>query len=911
MPIGNAGIRPWFLLALGLAVTHLCAVSAGADELVQLAQNEPAQGEAGGDEGAQTSTGVEEIVVKGAESAAATDFNVADSVTAFSAADLVALGAANIADLSAFTPNLEIVTAGATSATFFIRGVGLNDFGANATSSAPVYQDDVPMNSQALQLGTLFDMETVNILRGPQGTGLARNASAGAIKLYGRKPTGQYTGFLRGRGGNFSYQEYEGAVEAPIFEDMLSGRLAFIFTDRDGTMKNRCGGAPPFSQRVPVPLPGVLNANRQTETGGPWSICGENPYNGTLSANPGGAISDVPVGLPKWVNDKHNWAARSTFLFEPTLDTSFLVNAHLTRRNELSRLGQSMGTNGYTCLNGDVANCSPVAPNTSRVVQVLGGTQGNGGAGYQSREIKQALTNYAPCYQWGWGYQNPAGCGAASSNPNFAVFDLAKRKVARKLARNLDKEPWQGDFNQVGPTKNDTEGVSLKSEITLPYDLEIDAVSGFDRYHRHVGVDLDFSPETLFQIDTHDSGYQFYQDVKLGGETPIFDTPITWDIGGWVLPEKIDVNVLVDLGKLSAFGVGERNYTQRLLSMGGYGSFSFDFSEDFTLDGGVRFNYEEKKMNYLLTQNFGGVSLELPLTEHDYYHAPTGTIRLTYRFSEDTHVFWKYTRGFKPGHYNATGSYISGITKAEPEYIDAYETGLRSEWFGGMLSTEASLFYYNYKGYQIFTAQQFAGSGPEFIVINANDAEVYGAEVNATVRAPWQGGYVNVNFGWLESQFLDFVLLQQAIVNLRGGQQTINRELQNSGHPLLNSPRFKVAITAEQALPLGKYGYLIPRYDGSWTDDTYYDATKGRGIPNLQGKIYAPKSTFAQRAHWIHNARLAYRTPDGRLEIAGWGRNLENSAYKTYTFDGSTFQQTSIYFVGDPRTFGGDITVTF
>jgi hypothetical protein len=40
-------------------------------------------------------------------------------------------------------------------------------------------------------------------------------------------------------------------------------------------------------------------------------------------------------------------------------------------------------------------------------------------------------------------------------------------------------------------------------------------------------------------------------------------------------------------------------------------------------------------------------------------------------------------------------------------------------------------------------------------------------------------------------------------------------------------------------------------------------------------------------------------------------RNLENSAYKTYAFDGSTFQQTTIYFVGDPRTYGGDVTVTF
>ena len=139
----------------------------------------PLEPEAGAEESTSNASqaGVEEIIVKGAESAAATDFAVADSVTAFSAADLVALGAAHIADLAAFTPNLEIVTAGATSATFFIRGVGLNDFGANATSAVSIYQDDVPMNSQALQLGTLFDMETVNVLRGPQGTGLARNSS--------------------------------------------------------------------------------------------------------------------------------------------------------------------------------------------------------------------------------------------------------------------------------------------------------------------------------------------------------------------------------------------------------------------------------------------------------------------------------------------------------------------------------------------------------------------------------------------------------------------------------------------------------------------------------------------------------------------------------------------------------------
>jgi outer membrane receptor protein involved in Fe transport len=170
---------------------------------------------------------------------------------------------------------------------------------------------------------------------------------------------------------------------------------------------------------------------------------------------------------------------------------------------------------------------------------------------------------------------------------------------------------------------------------------------------------------------------------------------------------------------------------------------------------------------------------------------------------------------------------------------------------------------------------------------------------------------VNVNFGWLETQFLDFLLIQQAEDTVNGFQTVLNRELQNSGNPLLNSPRFKVAITAEQAIPLGKWGYLIPRYDGAWSDDTYYDATKGRGIPNLDGLQYAPELTFAAPAHWVHNARVGYRTPDGRLEIAGWVRNIEDLAYKTYTFDGSTFQKTTIHFISDPRTYGGTVTVTF
>ncbi|TMA30012.1 MAG: hypothetical protein E6J87_19130 [Deltaproteobacteria bacterium] len=350
------------------------------------------------------------------------------------------LGATNIADLAAFTPNLEIVTTGSTTATFFIRGVGLNDFGANSTASVAVYQDDVPMNSQALQLGALFDTESVNVLRGPQGTGLARNSSAGAIKIYGRKPTGTFNGYLRADHGNYDFQYYEGAVEAPIYEDLLSGRFSFLYQDRNGTMKNRCGNAIPFEARV----------SSQTQTTlPPFSLCGEQVF----------GFSKIPTGLPTRVNDRHNWAGRGMLLFEPTLETSFQFNAHGTRRNEFSRLGQSYGTRGTFCLGGNFDNCplgaAGIYPNGGVINGLLGGTQGN--VGYTAPEVLQRLSEMLPCYNYGIpqgrllapqgpgepfepGHRCPTNLGLLST-PDGQALDTAKQLVRRELSRHLDRRP--------------------------------------------------------------------------------------------------------------------------------------------------------------------------------------------------------------------------------------------------------------------------------------------------------------------------------------------------------------------------------------------------------------------------------------------------------------------------------------
>jgi outer membrane receptor protein involved in Fe transport len=745
-------------------------------------------------------------------------------------------------------------------------------------------------------------------------------------------------------------------------------------------MKNRCGNAPAFEDRVPVP--NDTKALGKQITDAPWSICGEPVvFEEDELLNPIG-ISGIPVGLPSRLNDLDNWAARGTLHFQPTLDMSWLINAHGSRRDELTRVGQAIGTRGAYCdpdvvVLDDDGEPIPTSrlcgfqgdPDPARVLGLLGGSQGNAGLGYQAPEIRERLIELAPCNESLPGF--PSGTCFRLIDPftglptdNRAVDNAAKIQLADELAQGLDSEPWAGDFNlcglkftrddvgefdsfvdrdfaddgsfayvsgfllpgsrckeDKGRTKNDTYGGYLKGEIVLPFGMQLTTITSYDTYDRLLDIDLDFSPETLFEIRTDDDGWQFTQSLRLQGQLGDGGW-LRWDLGSWFLREQLDVVVTNDLGIFSAFGVGSREYTQDLWSTAGYASLAFDFWDDFTLDGGFRYNWEQKKLDYALTSDGNPdrdpVTNEiLPIVEklNETWTAPTGTIRLTYRFREDTHVFWKYTRGWKPGTYNATSSAEQGVSTARPEEIDAFEVGLRGSWFEGRFGLDFSLFYYAYRDYQIFTAQQFVGGQPEFVILNADEAEVYGAEVDAVAR-PWPGAFANVRFGWLESQFLDFVQLQQEIIVVSGiGQVTVNRQLQNTGNRLLNSPKFKVSLTAEQTLPLGRGGSVTARYDGVWTDTTFFDATEGRGIPNVDNVEFLPEDTIAQPAFWLHNLRLSYRPPGTAFgtawEIAGWVRNLTDESYKTFGFDASTFNNTSIYFVGDPRTYGGTLTVNF
>jgi iron complex outermembrane receptor protein len=833
------------------------------------------------------SEGVEEILVTG-EAGQGIEADASVSVTSFGADDLAALGVADVSDLAAFTPNLEIRAVGGTSATFFLRGVGLNDFTANATTSVVIYQDDVAQSLPALGLGQLFDVEKVDVLRGPQGSGPGRNASAGAIKIYSRKPTGEFGAQFRtelgwGETGGYMSQDYEGALEAPLLKDMLSARVAFRLKKSEPFGRNGC------RTDFPEGRARVTDPTQQPQPGTPI-FCDENR---TAVDNPDwfpGSpesrfwdISDVPNGLPDEVNDEDSWAVRGLWRFlPPDTDMDFLLNVHGAKLNQLSPLGQPIGTGG-----------SGAQP----------GFFGGSTFGYRQPEIVKQEEKI---------FDRLGGNASMDPVERQAIRSQTRTILSRKLAKDLDKRPYRGDYNLVGDERQDSWGVSLRGDLELD-SMQLTSIAAYEWYDRTRVSDSDYTPNLIFESDSKDDGWQFSYDLRAEGELEQI-SGFGWNAGAYYLIEEIDF--FRDTPASASLTSLVRQYTQTTQSLGVYSGLVWDLLDEFTLEGGVRLNWDRKDFDVGLTRSTRPVCSDFVINDivitegedckdGDTWLEPTGTIALTYHYSEEVSVYWKYSRGWKGAQLNAGGAVGDPFTLAEPETIDAFEFGFSGTWFDDRLNFHGTAFWYNYKDYQVFQTQNDEQSPPQRVVLNASDSIIYGAEVDVTVE-PIEQLIGVIRFSWLESEFADFTQRQLRTIppeNLMDPPRILPVLVDYTGNSLPNTPRFKVSGTVEYTVDLQRFGSLVPRYDFVWTDDVFFDSSEGRGSTNIQDEIFMPE--FAM----LHNARLAYRTPGGNIEIAYWIRNITDEVYKTLAFDASVAADLVGNLVGDPRTMGLSFSV--
>jgi len=153
--------------------------------------------------------------------------DVASSTSVFSGDDLAALRVTEARDLAEQTPGLmtKFGPNGLATVGFYMRGVGINDFTGTVDPSVGVYVDEVFQPTPDMLNFAVYDIERVEVLRGPQGTLYGRNSTGGAINFITAKPTSELEGFVRAGYGSYQTGTLTGAVGGPLTETLL-GRLS-------------------------------------------------------------------------------------------------------------------------------------------------------------------------------------------------------------------------------------------------------------------------------------------------------------------------------------------------------------------------------------------------------------------------------------------------------------------------------------------------------------------------------------------------------------------------------------------------------------------------------------------------------------------------------------------------------------
>lgn len=809
--------------------------------------------------------GVEEMVVVG-QGAATLLQDVAISVAAFDASYIEAVGATNIRDIAQFTPNLEIRSPfSASNPTLFIRGVGLRDFNANSSSSVAVYNDEVYMNSPSGQLAQFFDVEGVEVLRGPQGTLFARNASAGAIKVTARKPTGDFGGFVRTTYGRFNETSIEGAVEAPLTET-LSVRIAAVYNIRDGFTLNRCANRQswvsatldsPRDDRDRLTFIQCFNAQTvapTTEGGQAWNAGLVGRTGDFVLSRRGLRTAEfgvTPRDVDKWVNNRDNWAGRAIFRYQPSNELDVLFNFHGGQNRGQSRQFETVGR----------------APKP-----------GQGGLGTPQNDIY----TYVDSDQ---------------------VFGLQPQHFNGNPTRG---NPFAGDYNNTGLEKLDLIGSNL-SATYLAGSWEFKSLTAWEFNSRAVDANLDANPYIGIEVEYANRSWQVSQDLKATWEEIDF---LAIEGGVYYLHEKLTASNVFRLAPQAAV---IQDYVQKTDAFAVYAQAMWTLAESFNIEAGGRWNFEFKDFGihsgptpfgpppFVIDPLFDGRA-----STNISKDAPTGNLTFNYTPVDDVNYYVKFSRGWKGPAINAGAIATSGagadrlLSGARPEEVNSLETGIKATVWGSRARLNAAAFYYDYKNLQIFQLKNESGGIPVQTLLNANDAEVFGVELEADLSplqglvSSWMEGLrVFGSFAWLQSEYTDFKNTKISFV----GNQAIPILEDFSGNRLINSPEFSFTGYATWMFDFDGIGRIGPRFDWTFKDRVYFNQNNQRPL--------------SQRPLWLFNLRLEYQSPDGTIEVAGWVRNLLDEQYIGDAIDLSSFAAKIVYAIGDPRTYGVTMAVRY
>ncbi len=897
--------------------------------------------------------GIEEIVVTAQRQAESLQ-DVPIAVTAFTGETLAAQQIENTADLQLSLPNITFTKTNFTSSNFSIRGIGESVVSTSADQGVGVHINDMPVNNPRLFEIEFFDLERLEVLRGPQGTLFGRNATGGVVNLITARPKRDFGASADVEYGNFDSLKLNGMINVPVGET-LGFRVAGIYTKRDGYTKNlfddsNIDGRDSYALRgtvrweptdaTSIDLIGQYFREDSNRSRIQKQLCHRDP-SGVLGCSPDRLANET-------VNGNSTLAGIAT-------SAEFLRLAGAAPLVPFA-LGSVYGADAYAgvAVPGDLRTVNldynPTYKADETIVMAklehdFGDITLNVTGGYQDTSVR-SRTDY-----------NLTVGNSLATNPGFNAFRALFPSASRV-----------------------TQGANI---------CVSDVNAGFAGY---IGGFQDRCAPNPIEYDQSNLGARQYSfEAHIDSQ---FDGPFNFLLGGIYFDTKsnsdyyIAASALDYASALLGGGVGGQASPiydnqvgeYRLKAYAAFGEGYYDVSDQVKLTLGLRYTVDDKsvtdRQSPLLTAGrvpFGTTEIAAPFRQSDVkFERLTGRAVIDWKPTDDTLVYASYARGYKGGGINPpfNAALFTAPVNFKPETINAFEVGTKNVLLDGTLRANLTAFYYDYKDYQVSRIINRTS-------FNDNtDATVYGLEGEFIV-APIRALQFNLNASYLKTKIKDlqlvdardpsggrsdvviikdvtnasncavvptaagapradaFVNAVNAAIGLRPTQaiqgtsttgafgvcsalqgalattgvnpalavSATNPALSNlysvsdgvavdlSGNELQNSPEFKFAVGAQYTHDFENDMSLVARVDYSFTGD-YYGRNFNRNIDRIG-------------SYDVMNAQLTLNGPDERWYLRGFVQNLTKNDAVTgmYVTDPATGLFTNVFTL-EPRRYG-------
>ena len=308
-----------------------------------------------------------------------------------------------------------------------------------------------------------------------------------------------------------------------------------------------------------------------------------------------------------------------------------------------------------------------------------------------------------------------------------------------------------------------------KATYDVGSDMQIDYILGWLKTDETITQDFDTTPFTLYHTDRPARWRQTTNELRLtkGGTGPA-----TFVLGAYLWDSEYTINLKNYIGFAGPpLLTSAQDVTQTNKSWAIYGEGDYDLMEKLTLTVGARYTKDKKSsiVNDLPVKIYGTLieanpvatlpgTIKMAKPAEESWKKFTPRVSLRYELSDDSMVYGLWSRGYRGGGFNGRPATLSAATiPYDPETLDNYEIGFKTELADNRVRLNGSAFIMKYKDMQqdLDVPAPGTSTGRENRTINASSAEFKGFELDLTARL-FDGFTLNGNLGYLDAKYKDF-----------------------------------------------------------------------------------------------------------------------------------------------------------